>query len=83
MTKVVRAGEEGGHGGLDELLAFGVEVAGGFVEDEDLRLGEDGAGDGEALLLAAGELDDELVGVGAAGVFEAAVGDVVADGAIE
>ena len=88
------------------MLAFRVEVAGGFVEGEGLRLGQDGAGDGEALLLAAGGLDaaladesivaagglsDELVGIGAAGgVFdfgaggvEAAVGDVVADGAIE
>src|SRR5262245_30365111 len=100
------AGEEIGHGSLNKLLAFGVEVAGGFVEDEDLRVGEDGAGDGEALLLAAGELDaafadervvllgkadDEFVGVGAAGsIFDfgvggvvAAVGDVVADGAVE
>jgi len=47
------AGEERGHRGLDELLAFGVEVAGGFVEDEDLRRSQDGAGDREALLLAA------------------------------
>ena len=75
-------GEEVGHGGLDELFAFGVEVAGGFVEDEDLRRGENGASDGDALALAAGEFDaaladeglvavgefvDEFVGVGAAG----------------
>ena len=100
------AGQERGHRGLDELLAFGVEVAGGFVEDEDLRRGQDRAGDGQPLLLAAGEfdaaladervvlvgqLDDELVGVGAAGgVFDlgvggvvAAVGDVVAHRAVE
>jgi hypothetical protein len=30
------SGEQSGHRGLDELLAFGVEVAGGLVEDQDL-----------------------------------------------
>ena len=34
---------------------FGVEVAGGFVGEEGVRIGDDGAGDGDALLLAAGE----------------------------
>src|SRR5262245_25068619 len=38
--------EKRGHRILDELLAFRVEVAGGFVEDEDLRRGQDGPGDG-------------------------------------
>jgi phosphatidylserine decarboxylase len=42
MTKVVRP---------DELLAFGVQVAGGFVQNQDLRRFEDGPGDGQALLL--------------------------------
>src|SRR5687768_8138002 len=31
------AREEGCHRRLNELFAFGVEVAGGFVEDENLR----------------------------------------------
>ena len=46
--------------GLDHGLGFGVQGAGGLVEDEDARVGKDGAGDGEALALAAGELDAAL-----------------------
>src|SRR4029453_13002533 len=47
-------------------LRLGVEARGGLVEDEDAGIGEDGAGDGDALPLAAGELypalaDDRLV----------------------
>jgi len=77
---------------LDESFAFGVEVAGGFVEDEDGGVGEDGAGDGDALFLSAGEADaaladegvvsevefgDEAVGVGGlGGVFDVALGGV-------
>ena len=45
---------------LDEGFGFGVEGAGGFVENEDAGVGEYGAGDGEALALAAGELDAAL-----------------------
>src|SRR5437763_6539453 len=33
-----------------------VEITGRFVGDEDARIGDDGAGDGDALLLTAGEL---------------------------
>jgi hypothetical protein len=40
---------------LDEALAFGVEAGGGLVEDEDGGVLDDGAGDGEALALAAGK----------------------------
>ena len=36
---------------------FGVEVAGGFVGKDDFWVGDDGAGDGGALLLTAGELE--------------------------
>ena len=32
---------------------IGIDVAGGFVRDEDFGPGDDGAGDGDALLLAA------------------------------
>ena len=46
--------------GLDQGFGLGVERAGGFVEDEDAGVGEDGAGDGETLALAAGELDAAL-----------------------
>ena len=40
---------------LDDLLGLGVEGRGGFVEEEDLGVAKEGAGDGDALLLAAGE----------------------------
>jgi hypothetical protein len=40
---------------LDGAFAFGVERAGGFVEDEDARFLEQSAGDGDALLLPAGQ----------------------------
>src|SRR5439155_19755410 len=71
---------------------LGVEVAGGLVENEDLRIGEDRGGDGEALALPAGEFEaaladervvglrkllDELVRVGAArGVEDVGVADM-------
>jgi len=45
---------------LDEGLGFGVERARGLVEYEDAGVGEDGARDGEALALTAGELDAAL-----------------------
>ena len=37
----------------DQRFALGVECAGGFVEQQDRAVGEDGAGDGDALALAA------------------------------
>ena len=40
--------EQLGQGRLNELLALGVEIAGGLVEDQDFRVGEDRAGNGEA-----------------------------------
>ena len=62
---------EGLKGGLDEGLALAVEVGGGFVEDEDARIFEDYAGDGEALLFATAEAvaaftDDGVVALGKA-----------------
>ena len=39
------------------LGAIAVEVAGGLVGDDERRVGDDGAGDGDALLLAAGEFE--------------------------
>ena len=93
MTNVVRPASSVAIDSLDELLALGVEIARRFVEDQDLRRGENRAGDREPLLLAAGELDaaladervvlirqldDELVRVGAAGgVLDVGVGGVV------
>ncbi len=73
---------EFGEGLLDGLLAFGVEGGGGFVENENGRVFEYGAGYAEALALSAAEGDaavadgglvaeregvDEGVGVGDGG----------------
>ena len=67
---------------LNQGFALGVHLAGGFVEDEDGRGPQDGAGDVQALALPAGEasaqlaqlgvvalgfLDDEIVGERLAG----------------
>ena len=41
---------------MNNGLALRVERRGGFVQDEDRRVAEHGARDGEALLLAAAEL---------------------------
>ena len=41
---------------LDQALVFSVKSAGGFVEEQDGRVFQDGAGDGEALPLSAGKL---------------------------
>ena len=49
---------------MNELLALGVEVARGLVEDQDARVGEDRAGDAESLPLAAGELEAALADEG-------------------
>ena len=40
---------------LHDLLALGVQRGGRFVEEEDLWIAQEGAGDGDALFLAAGE----------------------------
>ena len=79
-------GDEDGGAALHDLaqagedLLFGVGVDGGerVVEDEDARVADEGAGDGGALLLAAGEGDAALAdhGVEAAREFEDLVGDV-------
>jgi hypothetical protein len=45
---------------LDGLLGVAVQRRGGLVEDHDARALEDGPGDGDALLLAAGELEPAL-----------------------
>src|SRR5208337_85448 len=41
---------------LNERLRFGIKTGRSFVENQDARVGQDGAGDGDALLLAAGKL---------------------------
>src|SRR5687768_2779242 len=42
---------------FDQMLALGVEGAGGLVEDEDARIAQHRPSDGDALLLSPGELD--------------------------
>ena len=42
---------------LNEPLALRIERAGGFIQDEDDGILQDGPGNGDALTLAAGELD--------------------------
>ena len=60
MTSVVRFFDDLVERVLDLLLGVAVERAGRLVEDQDRRPFEDGAGDGDALLLAAGELEAAL-----------------------
>lgn len=52
----VVAAEEGGEGAVDECFGFSVKGGGGFVKDEDVRVFDEGAGDGYSLFLAPGEL---------------------------
>lgn len=65
------AAHEVGETFLDHGFGFGVEAGGGFVEDEDAGVGEDGAGDGDALFLAAGEFDAAFADDGFVAVGEA------------
>ena len=39
---------------------MGVEIAGRLVSDDQVGVGDDGAGDGNALLLAAGQLPGQM-----------------------
>ncbi len=50
--------------GVDDGLGLGVERAGGLVEDEDLRVGDQRPGDGEALALAARQVRRALIDLG-------------------
>ena len=53
-----------GEVGADQRLAFRVERAGGLVEDQDPRIVDQRARDGEALLLAAGQIGRAFLDVG-------------------
>ena len=55
MTSVVRLVHQRVERGLHVALGFAVERRGGFVENQDRGVFEHGAGDGDALALAAGE----------------------------
>ena len=45
---------------LNQGFGFGIEAGGGFVKDEDAGIGENGAGDGDALALTSGKPDAAL-----------------------
>ena len=51
MTKVVRPLHQVAQALLDQRLGFGVEAGGGFVQDQNARIGQNGARDGDALAL--------------------------------
>src|SRR6266404_7633473 len=42
---------------LNQRLGFGIEAGGGLIENEDARVSKNRAGDGDTLLLSAGEFD--------------------------
>ena len=46
-----------GQRGLHQRLAFGVKGRGGLIENQNRRIFEDGAGNGQALALAAGKAE--------------------------
>ncbi len=50
------SGHQAQQGLLDAGLGARVHAAGGFVEDQDCRVGQDGAGDGEQLALSLTEV---------------------------
>ena len=62
---------------LDGLFAFAVEGGGGFVQNQDRGVFEDGAGDADALFLAAGEFDAALADMGFVGCALLVVGEVL------
>ena len=49
---------------LDRLLGEAVDVGRGFVEDQDLRIGDQGAGEGEQLALADRDIASPLAKLG-------------------
>ena len=81
--EAVRDDQRGAAGGdalerfLERLLGAAVQGRSGLVEDEDRRVLQEHAGDGDALLLAAGELEAALADRG--GVALGQAGDEVVD----
>src|SRR3546814_13591443 len=65
--EAVRDDQHGAAGGdrlqlaLDDLLALGIERRRRLVENQDERIGNQRAGDGEALALAAREVDAAII----------------------
>ncbi len=61
---------------LDRRLDLRIERRGRLVEDQDRRVLEQHAGDGDALALAAGELDAALADMGVEAGAAVVVGEV-------
>ena len=60
VAVAVQVGEEA----RDDLLVGGVEIPGRFIGQKDRRVIDEGAGDADALLLAARELRGKMLGAG-------------------
>src|SRR4029450_2634344 len=56
---------------LDQTLVLGIEIAGGFIEDQNPGVGQQRARDGQALTLTAGELHAALADNGFVALLEA------------
>ena len=50
--------------GLNEMLGFHIDSGGGFIEEQDGSVFEEGAGEGETLALAAAQEDAALTDFG-------------------
>ncbi len=70
ITKVVRPFIRYFEPFLDQRFGFRVEAGRGFVQNQNARVGQDGAGDGDALALAAGEFHAALADDGVVLLFE-------------
>ena len=56
---------------LNQPLGFGVDARGGVIQQQDARVFQQSAGDGDALLLPAGERDAALPDFGIVTLFHA------------
>ena len=68
---------------FEPLDSFGVEVVGGFVEDEEVGLGDEGAAEGDAAFFAAGEGADDAFGIRGVEVVHEAFGAALEIPAVE
>ena len=73
MTKTVRPSHDRLEGLLDQQLRLGVDVRGGLVEDQDARVAQDGAGERDALPLAAARARAALADLGVVAVRQRAM----------
>ncbi len=56
MMKTVRFSGNGAHVFLHDAFGLVIQGAGGLVQDQDARVGDQRPGDGDALALAAGQI---------------------------